>query len=575
MAPKPQGNDLRAVYATSASDVWAVGQAGTVLHYDGIDWSGTSGLLERFAADPQIGGVIENRELFNAVWASGPGDVWIATGGSSPLALQGDGTHWNQVVVPTATSTSILVDVWGTGPSDVWLLDAGANRIWRGSGSNWASLVLPSGVGTPAHIWGLSATEVYVAGNTGLYRFDGANWQQEIDSAISGVWGSTAAGMWATYDYSFVYHRIGTTWLKLTPPSNCGMGLWGSSESSIWFGTCYFDGANWNNLLGQYLSAVTGSSDGGAVGVGPAGLVVNMSATVATPYASLTGRSSTLYRDLAATGSSNLWIAGTCANSDLSSGFVAEAVHWDGTSLTVHDQVPPQNYNAVATSPGGGVWMSATQGATYGPWQLANGTFVASTGAPAVDFTRMWAAADDAVWAITGKDAAIYFYDGSSWKTATHLLSSSSVDLWALRGSGTSDVWVGGTTGMTEHWNGSQWTPYSTPVSDTIVGVWALDGTHAWAVTSISDILTWDGTQWSKLTSLTGALSDIHGCSASDIWAANEGNAGPRLHHYDGSTWRDSGPGVYEVNRPRVWCVSPGDVWLVNGEYGILRRQEP
>ena len=295
ISPKPQGNDLNAVYATSASDGWAVGQAGTVLHYDGSDWAGTAGLLRRQIVDPEITGAIANGEDFAAVWASGPGDAWIATRGSSPLALQGDGNHWNQVVIPAATAFSILVDVWGSGPGDVWFLDSGTKTVYRGSGSSWATLALPTGVGAPAHIWGLSASEVYVSGSKGLYRFDGANWQMEINSAIQGVWGSTAAGMWATYNSS-VYRRIGNTWVKLTPPSGCGMGLWGTTESSLWFGPCYFDGANWTNLLGSGLAAVMGTAAGGALGVGAGGLVVNLTATTATTYPSPTHGG---YRDLA------------------------------------------------------------------------------------------------------------------------------------------------------------------------------------------------------------------------------------------------------------------------------------
>jgi len=575
MSPKPQGNDLGAVYATSASDVWAVGQAGTVLHYDGNDWAGTSGLIEGFGVDPDVSGRMENRRYFAAVWASGPGDAWIATGGGRPKALEGDGKHWNEVVIPAATALSILVDVWGSGPSDVWFLDSGTKTVYRGSGSSWAALALPTALGVPAHIWGLSTSEVYVSGSKGLYRFDGTNWQQEIASEITGVWGSTAAGMWATNNSS-VYHRVGTTWVKLTPPSGCGTGLWGTSASSLWFGACYFDGGNWTNLLGSGLAAVTGTADGGALGVGSGGLIVNLTSTAATPYPRPTQGG---YRDLAATSSSNVWVAGYNLVSTPTFGFVSEVVHWDGTVWTVYDQATPQTFNSVAASPGGSVWTSGWYApGVNGPWQLSKGAFVSPTGAPAVAFSRMWAAADAAIWAVTGSNPAIYVYDGTSWNTVSHLLGSSSVALWALRGSASNDVWVGGTTGMTEHWDGAKWTAYSTPVTDTIVSIWALDASHAWAASSLGslgNILAWDGTQWSTLANWTNALSDIHGCSASDIWVVNDYESAPILHHYDGITWRDSNPGVFTVSSPRVWCASPDDVWLIDGGAAILRRQGP
>ena len=37
--PLPQGNTLRAVWGSSATDVFAVGDAGTIVHYDGTTWS--------------------------------------------------------------------------------------------------------------------------------------------------------------------------------------------------------------------------------------------------------------------------------------------------------------------------------------------------------------------------------------------------------------------------------------------------------------------------------------------------------------------------------------------------------
>ena len=37
--PKPQGNTLRGAWANGESDIWAVGDHGTALHYDGKGWS--------------------------------------------------------------------------------------------------------------------------------------------------------------------------------------------------------------------------------------------------------------------------------------------------------------------------------------------------------------------------------------------------------------------------------------------------------------------------------------------------------------------------------------------------------
>src|SRR5262245_42472040 len=37
--PQPQGNTLRGIWGTASNDVWLVGSASTVMHWDGSAWS--------------------------------------------------------------------------------------------------------------------------------------------------------------------------------------------------------------------------------------------------------------------------------------------------------------------------------------------------------------------------------------------------------------------------------------------------------------------------------------------------------------------------------------------------------
>ncbi len=61
--PLPQGNDLKAVWGKSASDVWMVGSVGTVLHWNGTRLENHS---LQFPATTQL----------NSVWSNGT-DVWV------------------------------------------------------------------------------------------------------------------------------------------------------------------------------------------------------------------------------------------------------------------------------------------------------------------------------------------------------------------------------------------------------------------------------------------------------------------------------------------------------------------
>jgi hypothetical protein len=63
---------LHSVWGTSASDVWAVGNAGTILHYDGTSWSSvSSGTLQ----------------AMNSVWGTSSSNVWAV--GQSGTILHG------------------------------------------------------------------------------------------------------------------------------------------------------------------------------------------------------------------------------------------------------------------------------------------------------------------------------------------------------------------------------------------------------------------------------------------------------------------------------------------------------
>ena len=62
-------------WGSSANDVWAVGLAGTILHYDGTSWSPVSS---------------PTAETLWSVWGSAPDDVWAAGGNGTLLRWNGE-----------------------------------------------------------------------------------------------------------------------------------------------------------------------------------------------------------------------------------------------------------------------------------------------------------------------------------------------------------------------------------------------------------------------------------------------------------------------------------------------------
>ena len=76
---------LNAVWGTSATDVFAVGVDGTILHYDGNTWS------------PMVSGILDD---LSGVWGSASSDVF--TVGENGAILHYNGSTWASM--PSGTS---------------------------------------------------------------------------------------------------------------------------------------------------------------------------------------------------------------------------------------------------------------------------------------------------------------------------------------------------------------------------------------------------------------------------------------------------------------------------------------
>jgi hypothetical protein len=115
------------IHGTTASDVWAVGERGLILHFDGSQWSSRT--------SPTTANLY-------GVWAAAGNDVWAV--GGSPI---------------------------GPGPNDVLL---------HYDGAAWTSVAPPRVLGaTYFKVWGVSSGDVHVVGSAGLaLHYDGTSWTE-------------------------------------------------------------------------------------------------------------------------------------------------------------------------------------------------------------------------------------------------------------------------------------------------------------------------------------------------------------------------------------------------------------
>ncbi len=159
--------DLTDVWGTSPSDVWAVGLGGTVLHFDG------------HAFAPVASGTSVN---LTAVFTARPNDVWI--GGDANTLLHWDGSSMSKVALPGAATDGTIFDIHGIGPDDIWLTSGNGSVgpfMAHFDGTSWSSTLV--GGPTLRRVWALAPNDVWATagvigsgGLLGLAHFDGTSW---------------------------------------------------------------------------------------------------------------------------------------------------------------------------------------------------------------------------------------------------------------------------------------------------------------------------------------------------------------------------------------------------------------
>ncbi len=276
---------LTAVHGSGAAEVWAVGELGTTIHWDGKTWSAVES---------------GTRVDLNAVWVTGPADAWAV--GKQGVVLHWDGARWTRVDVG---GTQTLTGVWASGPGDVWVaLDSvGSHGVLRYDGKTWSLKAFPSSASSPGRVWGSGPGDVWTTqdflGNK-LMHWTGAGWREvpvEVGSSpdCGDLWGTGPGELWALCELTGatrVVHRSASGWSVLPAETQDGFlegdgweALWASSSGKVWtvgrMGMVFhFDGSTWHEERGEDLSGgldlrdVWGASETDLWAVGEGGVVM-------------------------------------------------------------------------------------------------------------------------------------------------------------------------------------------------------------------------------------------------------------------------------------------------------------
>jgi len=166
-ANEPANGVLEAVSATSANDIWAVGdsRAGTVgqgfepliEHWNGTAWS----------VVPSAPIAITGSDFLSGVAAVSVGDVWAVgrTGEqSTPLIEHWNGTAWTQVAQPVSGLDSSLNSVAAISATDAWAV---GEQDFLGGVSEIGS----------SDVWAVGFTSNLGTDQTLAEHWDGSSWQ--------------------------------------------------------------------------------------------------------------------------------------------------------------------------------------------------------------------------------------------------------------------------------------------------------------------------------------------------------------------------------------------------------------
>ena len=147
--------NLRHVHGTGDNNVFAVGQQGTIVRYDGKGW----GLSPVDPIEQEDGSEYVVTQGLFGVFAQAEDDVWAV--GEGGVIVHYDGASFQLA----GLFDNSLRAVWGISPQNLWAV-GGAGVIMRFDGQQWSTEESGT-VATLYAIWGDGAGNIYAVGDNG------------------------------------------------------------------------------------------------------------------------------------------------------------------------------------------------------------------------------------------------------------------------------------------------------------------------------------------------------------------------------------------------------------------------
>jgi len=518
------------VWQDTPSDIYAVGNGSTIVHYNGSTWSTVTTSLG-------------TGKVFASVYGFGPSDVWLV--GHGGVSAHYNGTTWTNVTTPG--SNQYLDGVWGSATNDVYAVGAVIFHS-TGASSGWTKETDPT-TSTLRAIWGSDKQHIWAVGDNGTVLFSTGNgtWTKQTSCTTShglyGVWGSSSTNVYAVGGAGTVCHYDGTRWSTATGlPAGLTTflpSIGGSGANDIWVvstnGQLLHYTGTWSLVTqptGTSLSSVSAGTATAAAAVGADGTLLNYNGTSWTlsPQAGLP-----IY---------GVWASDT---NNIYASSVGTILHYDGNSWTSAYADAPDQFNAISgtssadvyavgasgdiTHGVNGTWTSNYFGGVFnGVWEISSSLIYADGNAGLIRrgttptyFTTVTPASASAnltaIWGDSGTDVFTVASNGSisRYQSGTKFVamtSGTTKALYAVHGLPNVDVWAAGAGGEVARYAfaGSTWTATGSATTNTLYGVWDAASGDVYAVGAAGTIEHWNGSEWLAMPSgVTTTLRAAHG----------------------------------------------------------------
>lgn len=304
----PTVETLYGVHGLTAANVVVVGSEGTILRWNGAEWStlpsaGLSGgfyaVVGSAANDgrryvvgddgvAQIDGNIVSAVVtpyaprLYGVGLDANGVVW--TSGQRGAVMR-SGTPWT-----TLNLAPDLLDVWTTAANNAWAVGE-FGSIYRWDGTTWTRQTSPT-TATLDAVWAPSATEAYAGGENGtMLRWNGSTWTTMTfpsTGTVYALWGTSGTNIFATTSTGEVLRYNGTVWTVTTTMGSALWAVYGFSANDVFVSGENGLAARYNGTVWTTLPAPSGGTLAGLYTTGATGLYTvgaNSQGTAGVAYA--------------------------------------------------------------------------------------------------------------------------------------------------------------------------------------------------------------------------------------------------------------------------------------------------